>query len=82
MLVFETDTFALELLLKENVKKILSAVNTATLYFKKKIVFIACSSSKDGGFPQSKLLSQRTVLGSLSDIKALSGNKGEVEKAL
>jgi len=32
MLAFETDTFALELLLKENVKKILSAVNTGTFY--------------------------------------------------
>lgn len=39
MLVFKTDTFALELLLKENVKKILSAVNTATLYFKKNHIY-------------------------------------------
>lgn len=52
MLVLETDPFAPKLLLKEmskKKKKILSAANTATLYFKK-IILIAYSSSKDGDF--------------------------------
>lgn len=51
MLVLETDPFAPKLLLKEmsKKKKILSAANTATLYFKK-IIFIAYRSSKDGDF--------------------------------
>lgn len=40
MLVFQTDTFSLELLLKENMeKKILSAVNTATLCFLKNHIY-------------------------------------------